>query len=99
MIALSHWMPVGQHPDLTPLANLMHRQRMDSPCIKLCVIEPATNLCAGCGRSLPEIAQWSSLDPADRRRIMAELPARLATKLADHPVAAVAQPVPNGEAR
>jgi predicted Fe-S protein YdhL (DUF1289 family) len=32
----------------------------------------------GCGRSLAEIAGWTSLSDAERRRIMDELPARLA---------------------
>ena len=51
---------------------------MDSPCIKVCVIAAGTDLCTGCGRTLAEIASWSRLGDAERRRIMAELPARLA---------------------
>jgi uncharacterized protein len=35
-------------------------------------------LCTGCGRSLNEIARWLELAAAERRRIMAELPGRLA---------------------
>ena len=50
--------------------------RMETPCIKVCVIEPGTDVCTGCRRSLTEIARWSRLDAAERRRIMAELPAR-----------------------
>jgi uncharacterized protein len=49
---------------------------METPCIKICVIDPGTSLCEGCGRTLAEIAGWSRLAPAERRRIMAELPAR-----------------------
>lgn len=49
---------------------------MDSPCIKVCVVEPDTGLCLGCARTLPEIAAWSALDAESRRRIMAELPGR-----------------------
>ena len=49
---------------------------MESPCIKICVIDPATNLCTGCKRSLAEIAQWSAMTSVERRRIMTELPAR-----------------------
>jgi predicted Fe-S protein YdhL (DUF1289 family) len=33
-------------------------------------------LCDGCGRTIDEIASWSSFSPEDRRRIMAELPLR-----------------------
>jgi uncharacterized protein len=47
-----------------------------SPCIKVCVIDPVSGLCSGCGRTLVEIAAWASLDAGERRRIMAELPAR-----------------------
>jgi predicted Fe-S protein YdhL (DUF1289 family) len=40
------------------------------------VIDPATKLCAGCGRTIHEIASWRTLSEADRRRIMQELPRR-----------------------
>lgn len=56
--------------------DIWSRDEMDSPCIKLCVIDPQSGLCLGCHRSLDEIAQWSGLTPAARRAIMAELPAR-----------------------
>lgn len=48
-----------------------------SPCIRVCVIDPASQLCAGCGRTLAEIAQWSGLSEAERLAIMAKLPKRL----------------------
>lgn len=48
----------------------------ESPCIKICVIDPGSGLCTGCLRSLEEIAAWSRLPDEARRRIMAELPAR-----------------------
>ena len=50
---------------------------METPCIKVCVIDSATQLCTGCGRTLAEIARWSQLGEAERGRIMAELPGRL----------------------
>lgn len=50
---------------------------MESPCIKVCVIDKATGLCLGCGRTLDEIAHWSSLSASERRRIMSELAARM----------------------
>ncbi|KAB2917066.1 MAG: DUF1289 domain-containing protein [Hyphomicrobiaceae bacterium] len=49
---------------------------METPCIKVCVIDPATRLCAGCGRSIDEIAGWRTMTDIERRRIMRELPAR-----------------------
>jgi len=42
------------------------------------MIDPRTNLCFGCGRTLPEIASWSSMDSAERLAVMALLPARMA---------------------
>jgi len=49
-----------------------------TPCIKVCVIDPVSKLCEGCGRTLAEIAQWGRLGEAERRAIMALLPERLA---------------------
>jgi len=50
----------------------------DTPCTAVCQIDPRTNLCFGCGRTLPEIARWSGMDSAERRAIMALLPERMA---------------------
>lgn len=50
---------------------------METPCINVCVIEPGTQVCTGCRRTLAEIARWSRLSAPERRRIMAELPTRL----------------------
>ena len=44
-----------------------------SPCIKVCVLDPLTGFCRGCGRTLDEIAIWPSLDLAGRQRLLAEL--------------------------
>ncbi len=41
---------------------------MDTPCVNICVIDPATGLCDGCARSLDEIAVWSKLTPTQRRQ-------------------------------
>jgi len=49
-----------------------------SPCTRFCTIDPATRLCAGCGRTLDEIGNWMRYDDAKRRLIMAKLPDRLA---------------------
>ncbi len=51
---------------------------MISPCIKLCAIDPGMRLCAGCGRTLSEIAMWASYSEAERQHIMRALPGRLA---------------------
>ena len=49
------------------------KRPIQSPCINVCVIDAGTGLCAGCGRSLDEIARWSAMTDEERRRIMREL--------------------------
>lgn len=56
--------------------EVWRRDEIESPCVKLCVMDQGTGLCRGCFRSLDEIAAWGSLAPEARRRIMAELPSR-----------------------
>ena len=47
-----------------------------TPCVQVCVLDPATGLREGCGRTLDEIAAWSALSEPERRRIMADLDRR-----------------------
>lgn len=47
-----------------------------SPCINVCRMDPASGLCAGCYRSLEEIAAWSRLDDAGRIVILAAVARR-----------------------
>lgn len=49
----------------------------ETPCIAVCMIDPKTSLCYGCGRTLPEIARWYRMDSAERLAVMAKLPARM----------------------
>jgi predicted Fe-S protein YdhL (DUF1289 family) len=56
----------------------MNVAAISTPCIKVCAVDGASGLCVGCGRTLREIAAWTHYDEPRRRRIMAELPARLA---------------------
>jgi len=51
---------------------------VESPCVKICTLDARSGLCLGCGRSIDEIAQWTGMSAAQRRRVMAELPERLA---------------------
>jgi uncharacterized protein len=41
------------------------------------MIDPRTNLCFGCGRTLPEIARWHQMENAERHAVMALLPQRM----------------------
>ena len=42
---------------------------LPSPCIGVCRIDAATGYCAGCLRTLDEIAAWGVLDDAARRAV------------------------------
>ena len=50
---------------------------METPCIKMCMLDVESELCAGCGRTLDEIAAWASLGDAERGKVMADLPRRM----------------------
>ncbi|MBI1239123.1 MAG: DUF1289 domain-containing protein [Alphaproteobacteria bacterium] len=52
---------------------------IESPCTKVCQIDGPSGFCLGCGRTMKEIGQWTTLDPAERRAVMAGLAARLAS--------------------
>ena len=49
----------------------------ESPCIAVCMIDPGTGLCYGCGRTLPEIASWHRLDSTERQAVMVTLAERM----------------------
>ena len=51
---------------------------IESPCIKVCTLDARCGLCLGCGRSIDEIARWTTMSAAERARVMRELPLRLA---------------------
>jgi uncharacterized protein len=50
----------------------------ETPCIAVCIMDPRTSLCLGCGRTLPEIARWHRMDTAERHAVMAQLAGRMA---------------------
>lgn len=52
------------------------RREVDSPCVRICQMHPATGLCIGCLRTIAEISAWSRMTPEARRDVMATLPAR-----------------------
>jgi uncharacterized protein len=47
-----------------------------SPCTNVCRIDPRTGWCEGCGRTLDEIAAWSTMSDADKRAVWAQLTQR-----------------------
>lgn len=64
------------------------RPLIETPCLKICVLEPGSRLCRGCGRTIDEIAGWGAMSGSERRRIMALLPARIAAMTAPEGVRA-----------
>jgi len=64
---------------ILPIMNAPTSQEIETPCIKVCVIDPDTGFCVGCGRTRGEIGSWLGLTPAERREIMSALPERVST--------------------
>ena len=52
---------------------------IETPCVKLCVVDPDSGICIGCGRTPSEIGGWIAMSPAERRDVMAELADRMAS--------------------
>jgi len=51
---------------------------IDSPCVKVCQMSAQLKLCAGCLRTLDEIARWSIMRDEERARVLTELAERRA---------------------
>ncbi|MES2632150.1 MAG: DUF1289 domain-containing protein [Pseudomonadota bacterium] len=48
-----------------------------SPCVSVCRMDPVTQWCEGCFRTLDEIAAWSVLPQDERRRVWQTIAQRL----------------------
>ena len=51
-----------------------------SPCTNVCTMDAATGWCAGCLRTIDEIAGWGSFDNVAKRAVLKRLPARRAER-------------------
>jgi len=47
-----------------------------SPCLGICLMDPATRICRGCLRTIDEIRGWYEASAADKRAILERLAAR-----------------------
>jgi len=47
-----------------------------SPCTQICLLDPSTQYCRGCWRSLSEITAWPRLDDEEKHRVLAAAAAR-----------------------
>ena len=48
-----------------------------SPCLSVCVMDPQTEVCAGCWRSLEEIGVWSRISDEAKRQVWHRIKQRL----------------------
>jgi len=61
---------------MAPNARTPYICAMRTPCINVCVIDPVSEVCQGCLRTLDEIADWASYSDAERDQVMATLSQR-----------------------
>ena len=47
--------------------NAMNQPAIETPCVKICVVDPETGFCIGCGRTRNEIGGWLGMSPEQRR--------------------------------
>ena len=47
-----------------------------SPCINVCRMDPDSGLCAGCLRTIDEIAGWGGYSDAEKRAVLRNIEAR-----------------------
>ena len=45
--------------------------QIGSPCIQVCRMDPQSNVCRGCLRTLDEIAGWSGYSNDEKREVLA----------------------------
>jgi uncharacterized protein len=60
------------------MSSTSDTQHVASPCTSVCTIDPVNGLCAGCYRTLDEIAGWIQLSDDAKRALIAALAARRA---------------------
>jgi len=46
---------------------------IESPCNKVCTLDPISASCIGCGRTLAEIGAWSRMSDAERAAVWDEI--------------------------
>ena len=74
--------PKGEYrsaqPEGTPVSEAapVDAVAVPSPCTNVCRIDERTGLCAGCLRTLDEIAAWSTLGDPQKRSVWALLEQR-----------------------
>ena len=71
---------------MSPNERLVRRARnvvakpeadMPSPCVSVCKMNSATELCLGCFRTLDEIALWGRMDDGSKLEVWRSIPERV----------------------
>jgi len=61
------------------MSDPVRRERAPiSPCVGICLMDPATRLCRGCLRRVEEIAAWYEASVAEKHEILARIAERKA---------------------
>jgi predicted Fe-S protein YdhL (DUF1289 family) len=54
----------------------MSEELLPSPCIGICIVDPATRQCRGCLRTVAEIAGWYEASREEKRALLTALAVR-----------------------
>ena len=57
-----------------------------SPCVRICVVDEARDICRGCYRTLDEISKWASYSSEQKSALLEELAQRKARNPFPHHV-------------
>ncbi len=60
------------------MTDLSNQDDPASPCVGVCRMNPQTDLCEGCFRTLDEITQWWDYSSDDKRRVLMQTEQRYA---------------------
>ena len=55
---------------------MSEEREVESPCNRVCTIDPVTGYCIGCLRTGEEIGRWMSMSPAEQWQLLAVLAER-----------------------
>lgn len=62
----------------------MTERSVPSPCTGVCRIDESSGWCAGCARTIDEIAAWGSLDDSARLAVWGRLRERRRARACEH---------------
>jgi predicted Fe-S protein YdhL (DUF1289 family) len=51
-------------------------EHVPSPCVQICILDPASGLCRGCLRTVQEIADWVEMTADEKRATLVRVEQR-----------------------